>query len=73
MKADVCDYGEGLPMAREGSKRGNAADEEAEDGSKAAPGQALGAMTPGAVTPQENGCVDHMANGDNSTGKPSRS
>lgn len=69
MKADACDYWDGVTMAREGSKRGAAADKEAEDGAEAAPDQALGAMTPGVVTPHENGRFDHMANGDSSTGK----
>ena len=65
MKADACDYGDGVTMAREGSKRGAAADKEAEDGAEAA----LGAMTPGVVTPHENGRFDHLANGDSTTGK----
>ena len=68
MKADACDYGDGV-MAREGSKRGAAADKEAEDGAETAPDQALAAMTPGVVTPHENGHFDHMANGHSSTGK----
>ena len=69
MKADACDYGDGVTTARKGSKPGAATDEGAKEDAEAAPCQALGAMTPCVDTPHENGRFDHMANGDSTTGK----
>jgi hypothetical protein len=68
MKADACDYGAGVAMARKGPKPGAAADEEAEEDTETAPDQALEAMTPGVVTPHENGRFEHLENGDSTTG-----